>query len=50
MHLSKNVPSIAIHIFFKKFEMPTKSEGFSEDIISVEFSKEDVDFNEFSEE
>lgn len=33
MHISKNVPSIAIHTFFKRIETPKKDEGFTEDII-----------------
>ena len=42
MHLSKNVPTIAIHMFFKNFEIPTKDEGYTE-IITIQFEKSDVD-------
>jgi hypothetical protein len=44
MHMSENVPSIAIHTFFKKIEFPKKEEGFTEDIIKIKFQKGDVDF------
>ena len=50
MHMSKNVPSIAIHTFFKKIESPKKEEGFTEDIIKIKFQKGDVDFQRFSQE
>ena len=33
-HLSKKVPSVAIHTFFKRFSIPTEKEGFTE-IINV---------------
>ena len=50
MHISKNVPSIAIHLFFKNKEIPKKEEGFTQDIIKVQFQKGDVDFTKFSNE
>lgn len=50
MHMSKNVPSIAIHSFFKNKEVPKKEEGFTQDIIKVEFQKGEVDFTLFSKE
>ena len=50
MHMSKNVPSIAIHSFFKNKETPKKEEGFTQDIIKVQFQKGDVDFTKFSNE
>ena len=35
-HHSGSVPVIALHIFFKNLEVPTKEEGF-EDVIEVRF-------------
>jgi bifunctional polynucleotide phosphatase/kinase len=36
-HMSKNVPSVCIHTFFKNHEMPRKDEGFTSDIIKIKF-------------
>ena len=35
-HFSGRVPKIAIHVFFKNFEVPEKSEGY-DDIVTIGF-------------
>ena len=39
-HLSKSVPSVAIHTFFKNYTKPTISEGF-ESVETLEFEADD---------
>ena len=35
-HMSKSVPSVAIHTWFKNFEEPTTKEGF-DDVVKIGF-------------
>ena len=34
-HMSKNVPSVCIHTFFKNHVPPTMKEGFTDEIIKI---------------
>lgn len=37
-HMSKNVPSVCIHTFFKNHVPPSIDEGFTEDIVKISYA------------